>query len=117
MRSSFQIVLLIACAIPASSAQSAPLWDPQKTYVLVASVIEWPPKAGLAPFTSERRRDEDLVNQFRKSGVPAANLIFLRNSGATHAPIRDALTSLATRAGAESTVIFYFQGHGGRKLF
>src|ERR1700686_3951259 len=114
MRTLLRIVILIASA--SSSTYAATSWVPGQTYVLIASITEWPAKAGLPPFTAEKRRDEDLMNQLKRSGVPAANIIFLKDSAATHAAMRNALGSLAARAGAGSTLIFYFQGPGARKL-
>lgn len=116
MRALLRTVIAIVCSI-SSAAQTANIWNPAKTFVLVASVTQWPPKAALPPFTGEKRRDQDLVNQLKVSGVPATNIIFLKDSAATHAAICDSLGSLAARAGVGSTLIFYFQGHGGRKLF
>lgn len=116
MRVLLRVVITILCTI-SSAAQSATIWDPAKTFVLVASVTQWPPKAGLPPFIEEKRRDEDLVNQFKLSGVPAGNIVFLKDSAATHAAICSSLGTLAARAGPGSTLFFYFQGHGARKLF
>lgn len=117
-RRSFVIAIFIgfATSIPCRCSVTS-VWDPKETYVLVASIIEWPAKAGLSPFNTERRRDQDLVDQFRKSGVPATNIVFLKDSQATHAAICRALSLLAARAGPKSTLVFYFQGHGSRKRF
>jgi Caspase domain/RNA binding activity-knot of a chromodomain len=116
MRPFMRVAILMASAV-SSTADAATIWNPATTYVLVASVTQWPSEAGLAPFTGERRRDDDLVTQFKRSGVPAANIIFLKDSAATHAAMCNSLSSLAARAGPGSTLIFYFQGHGGRKVF
>jgi hypothetical protein len=118
VRAFLRIAILIACANTiASAAAATSIWNPATTFVLVASVTQWPPQAGLAPFNEEKRRDEDLVTQFKLSGVPAANIIFLKDNAATHAAICSSLSALAARAGVGSTLIFYFQGHGGRKVF
>lgn len=101
----------------ASLASAQPRWDPARTHVLIASVIEWPAAAKLAPFLSERRRDEDLAEQFRACGVPAENVVFLKDAAATRTAIRKELKALASRAGPGSTLIFYVQGHGSRKSF
>src|ERR1700730_16312310 len=114
MRTFLRIFVLIGCTF-SSAAETASIWNPGKTFVLVASVTQWPAKAGLPPFNEERRRDQDLVNQLKLSGVPAGNVVFLKDSAATHAAICNSLGALAARAGAGSTLIFYFQGHGSRK--
>jgi hypothetical protein len=110
-----RVVITILCTL-SSAAQSGTIWDPAKTFVLVASVTQWPPKAGLPPFIEEKRRDEDLVNQFKLSGVPAGNIVFLKDSAATHAAICSSLGTLAARAGPGSTLFFYFQGQRSPKI-
>ena len=109
--------LLVACLGTTSVAPAGEIWNPANTFVLVASVTQWPAAAGLAPFDMEKRRDQDLVDQFKRSGVPGTHIIFLKDSAATHAAIITELGSLGSRAGKGSTLIFYFQGHGSRKLF
>src|SRR5438477_11025908 len=66
-----QIVISSLLAF-SSGAQTGNIWNPARTFVLVASVTQWPAKAGLSSFTAERRRDGDLVNQLKIVGVPAA---------------------------------------------
>jgi hypothetical protein len=101
--------LLTLLTLP-SFAEDFPSWNPSKTFVLVASVIEWPDK-GLVAF-KDARRDEALVEQLKASGVPAANVVFLKDKEATLVAMRKELHALAGRAGEGSTFIFYFQGHG-----
>jgi len=92
-------------------------WQPAHTWVFYASICSWPAKAGLSSFTGARR-DEDFVAQFKAAGVPGKNVVFLKDSAATHGAMRDGLAALAARAGAgpDDTLIFAFQGHGSRKL-
>lgn len=108
--------LAILAVLPSLAAATA-TWDPARTHVLIGSVIEWPAKAKLAPFLSERRRDEDLAEQFKACGVPAENVVFLKDAEATKDGIRTALAAVARRAGPGSTLVFYLQGHGSRKVF
>ncbi len=107
------LLTCLALALPGlARAEEAAAWDPSRTHVLVASIIEWP-DAGLAPF-KDPRRDEGLVAQFRAAGVPAGQIVFLKDREATLAAIRRELKAVAARAGEGSTLIFYFQGHGLR---
>ncbi|MCE9583965.1 MAG: caspase family protein [Planctomycetes bacterium] len=110
MRHSLAAFALLLVVLGVARAEDPPSWNPAKTYVLVASVIEWPDKA-LAAF-KDARRDEALVEQFKADGVPAANVVFLKDKDATLAALRRELHALAGRAGEGSTFIFYFQGHG-----
>lgn len=116
------LALAVLCAGPgaargASPSPSATEWQPAHTWVFYASICSWPAKAGLASFTGTRR-DEDFVAQFKAAGVPGKNVVFLKDSAATHAAMRDGLAALAARAGAgpDDTLVFAFQGHGSRKL-
>jgi hypothetical protein len=111
------VVLAFIIGIDGLRAANAPRWEPSKTFVLVASVIEWPTKAGLPGFTDEKRLDVDLVAQFRNRGVPVGNIVFLKDEAATHPAICKALATISARAGPGSTLVFYFQGHGGRQSF
>lgn len=103
---------LAALLVTASllGAEEAPVWAPAKTFVFVASIIEWPGN-GLAAF-KDARRDEALIAQLKACGVPAANVVFLKDKDATLAAMRRELRALAARAGEGSTFLFYFQGHG-----
>lgn len=106
----FLVLWLLLTA--ASLAQTR--WQPENTYVLVASITSWPPAAGLAPFVGTRR-DGDLVKQLNAAGVPEDNIIFLKDKQATRQGIRQALVYLAGKTTPKDTLIFYFQGHGGRQ--
>ncbi|MBS0658399.1 MAG: caspase family protein [Verrucomicrobia bacterium] len=110
-------LLFLLATMLGSLSHAQPQWDPARTYVLIASVIEWPAAAKLAPFLSERRRDEDLAEQFRACGVPAGQVVFLKDAAATRGAIREQLAALAQGAGPGSTLIFYVQGHGSRRSF
>jgi hypothetical protein len=48
------------------------------------------------------------------AGYPPANVCTLLEAAATRAAVLDALDDLATRTTADSTVVLYFSGHGGR---
>lgn len=98
----------------AAAETTAAQWEPGKTYVLVASIVEWPAKAGLSSFKGERRYDDAFVKQLKDCGVSAANIVFLRDRAATQSAMRGSLAALAGRAGPGSTLLFYFQGHGSR---
>ncbi len=107
----FALPLLLASLFTRPATAEAPeTWSPADTYVFVASIIEWPGDA-LAAFKDERR-DEAFIDQLKKCGVPAAKIVFLKDKQATLAAMRAELRALAGRAGAGSTFIFYFQGHG-----
>lgn len=106
----FLLVVLLSLAAVAEGQ-----WQPGRTYVLVASITSWPPAAGLAPFVGARK-DGELVKALVAAGVPEDNILFLKDKQATRQGITKALAYLAGRTTPADTLIFYFQGHGGRQL-
>jgi hypothetical protein len=107
--------LLTVCAIAGTPVRAETQWQPAHTYVMVASITAWPASAGLPSFTGTRY-DADLVEQFKAAGVPAGNVVFLKDAAATHAGMRKTLMALAAKSSPEDTLVFCFQGHGGREV-
>ncbi len=105
--------LLVVLAATPALADGAAL-DPAKTFVFSASIVKWPASAGLATFTDERK-DAALMGAFNAAGVSSDNITFLTDEKATLAAIRKELRAIATRAGEGSTLVFSFQGHGGKQ--
>lgn len=99
----------------AVAAQGATQWQPARTFVVSASITSWPEKAGLGSFPGTRY-DQALLDQLKTDGVPEKNIVFLKDSAATHVALHKALQSMAARCAPGDTLIFCFQGHGGRKI-
>lgn len=99
----------------AVSAQGETQWQPARTFVLNASITSWPAKAGLESFPGTRY-DQALVDQLKAAGVPGEHILFLKDSAATHAAMRQALLTLAARSAPGDTLFFSFQGHGSRQI-
>lgn len=90
----------------AKSARFSPgVWDPAKTWVFAASVIDesWPDLP---------HRDDDLLDLFRERGVPRGNIVHLKDRAATVARLERELPPLLARAAAGDLLILYFAGHG-----
>ena len=115
MSACMKTLLLGLFALLAAAAHGAPQWQPAHTFVVSASITSWPEKAGLGAFPGTRY-DQPLMDQLKAAGVPAENIVFLKDAAATHAAMRKTLQSVAARCGLGDTLIFCFQGHGGRKM-
>ncbi|NLF96614.1 MAG: hypothetical protein GX569_07740 [Candidatus Riflebacteria bacterium] len=89
------------------------VWQPGNTFVLMAGVLSWQ-DASLATYTADNRYDQKLYGILRQRGVPADNIVFLKDKKATLAAIRRALQKLLTRSDGQSTFMFYYTGHGER---
>jgi hypothetical protein len=97
---------------PAANAQTAAVdWQPDKTLVLMAGLLTWQDNS-LATYTAGNRYDQKLYGILRQRGVPADNIVFLKDSKATLAAIRRALQKLLARSNGQSTFMFYYTGHG-----
>ncbi|KAF0246376.1 MAG: hypothetical protein FD180_734 [Planctomycetota bacterium] len=86
-------------------------WEPEKTYALMAGVLEWQDK-NLSPFPKENRQDRALEATMKKAGVPADHIVFLEDKAATQKGIQEKLREVCGMAAEGSTLIFYFAGHG-----
>ena len=67
MRLAPAILLALAAAASADPGR----WEPEKTYVLMAGVLEWKDK-NLSPFPKDNRQDRALEATLKKAGVPEA---------------------------------------------
>jgi hypothetical protein len=95
-------------ALPVSRADD---WQPKRTWVVVVGVLEWQSKA-FTPFPQKDRRDAELVDFFRSSGMPAAQTIFLKDRQATRANITNVLAKVLTQTRKGDLLFLYYAGHG-----
>lgn len=97
-------------------AQTKLDWDPDKTHVFVVGLLEWKRADIYSPFPAamKDRRDEQLVEFFRKSGVPDDQLTYLQDSDATKARVQEEFVELLDATDEGDLLIVYFCGHGYR---
>lgn len=89
-------------------------WDPARTWLFVVGTLEWQDPEAFPPFPKKNRRDEALVACFRAHGVPAGQIAYLQDGGATTAAIRDAFDAHLARAVEGDLLVLYFCGHGAK---
>lgn len=97
-------------------------WQPQRTWVFIVGTLRWKHTDMFASFPQENRRDSQLVDFFRKQGVPAQQLMYLKDQQATTRRVKAAFTSLLSKTSDGDLLFFYFTGHGyksddGHKTF
>ncbi len=63
---------------------------------------------------NEAQEIRDLLADPQRCGYPPDNVQLLLDGEATLAAVRQALAGLTARSDPDSTVFFYFSGHGGR---
>ncbi len=91
----------------------AAAWEPSKTWALLIGVLEWETPS-LTTFPKPGRVDRILEAALYERGVPRDHVTFLEDRAATLARCREALRATAETAGAGSTLVLYYAGHGLR---
>ena len=86
-------------------------WEPQKTWVFAVGVLLYPdgqawPEAG--------RRDAVMIEQLKACGVPEAQIVFIKDKGATLKAVQKSFSEFLAKTPADATLWFYFAGHGDK---
>ncbi len=84
--------------------------NPKNTHILIVGVLEW--ENGLNSFSKTNRKDAELEAFFINMGIPKSNIKTLYDSQASVSNILKELKTISTNADKESTIIFYYAGHG-----
>lgn len=107
------LLLVWYALVPASSALAQERdWEPQRTWVFVVGALRFKHTDMFDSFPQENRRDAELVAFFRKQGVPAPQIVYLRDTQATAERIQSALARHLSRAGKGDLLFLYYTGHG-----
>lgn len=113
MRKIFLLLLLAQCTVVSFAENKTNATDPAKTYVFFAGVLKWQDPS-LASFSDRNRKDEELFRLLAGTGIPAANMILLKDKDATLSNIKTQMKELLTKTSPGSKFIFYYAGHGVR---
>lgn len=91
-------------------------WDPAKTWVFAVGILEWQHADIWSSFPAamKNRRDQQLVEFFKKAGVPAEQIVYLQDKAATKAQIEKEFVRLLDETDEGDLLVFYFAGHGSR---
>ena len=87
-------------------------WEPKKTWVFAVSVLAYPGGQG---WSEEGRRDTELMAELQARGVPASQIAFIKDQQATVTAVRELFDDVLGKATADTTLWFYFAGHGTRR--
>jgi hypothetical protein len=87
-------------------------WDPQKIRVFVIGILEWEHEDIYSPFPKENRRDQKLIEFFKRQQVPAQNIVYLQDQQATTAAIEKHFKQHLSKSQADELLFVYFTGHG-----
>ena len=108
----FGLVLLAPAS--AHAAPKKTTWEPAKTYVFAVGILKWknPDQWASFPNIVKDRSDQQLVDFFKKSGVPDDQIVYLKDEKATLKNIRTRFREFIQELGEDDLLIVYFAGHG-----
>jgi hypothetical protein len=86
-------------------------WMPARTWVFAVGILEFEGNR-FGGFPKEGRRDDILMETFRKRGVPEEQIKFIKDSEATTANVHREFMDFLPRAGQGDWLIVYYTGHG-----
>lgn len=101
------LAFLLALPVPASAAT----WEPSRTWVFAVGVIDFA-DGNIGGWPQARRKDAELMELLLRSGVPASQLVFLRDDMASLASIRASFRELLARTQPGDNLLVYYTGHG-----
>jgi len=90
----------------------SPSWDPKNTRVFMVGVLEWQDAATFSSFDKTGRLDEEIFNFFKNAGVPAAQMLFIKDKEALTQGLNKKMADFLDKSGPEEVLFFYYAGHG-----
>lgn len=87
-------------------------WEPARTWVFAASVLQFQDPETYPGFAPEIRRDHTFVEALIARGVPASNVAFLTDAQCTRDALQSSLEALLARTREGDTLWFFYAGHG-----
>jgi len=110
----FIISALLVCSLGSFSLASAQRrdWEPKRTWVFIVGLLKWKDSETFPSFPQANRRDAQLADYFRREGVPANQLVFLRDEQATSGRVRNQFSEMLSQTREGDTLFVYFTGHG-----
>ncbi len=87
-------------------------WQPQRTWVFVVGTLQWQHREMFDSFPRKNRRDAQLVENFRRQGVPGEQMVYLQDAQATTRQVKTAFTTFLTKAREGDFLFLYYCGHG-----
>ena len=105
------LVFVTLSAMPRALAE--PAFPPEKTWVFVAGLLEWEDAESYESFPAENRQDEQMVETFRKSGVPERQICYIQDREGTLEHLESELAKFLKKIPEDGVLLFYYCGHGG----
>jgi hypothetical protein len=105
-----RVALLILClCLPLWCEQE---WSPKSSSAIIVGLLEWKDSKAWKGWDKANRRDQQLVGALQKLGMPAENILYLKDQQATRSQILSKISSHLKKTGPGSTLWVYYCGHG-----
>jgi len=110
----FALLIIFGFGLSASRAAFAQErdWQPQRTWVFIVGTLKWKHSDVFSSFPQTNRRDAQLVDFFRRQGVPGDQLVYLQDAQATTRRVKSTFRDFLSRARQGDLLFFYYCGHG-----
>ncbi len=86
--------------------------DYGRTWVFMVGVLEWADNKTFASFDKRGRVDAKIMKFFEKQGVPANQMLYIKDQNATTNAVREEFASFLKQAKKGDVLFFYYCGHG-----
>lgn len=107
----FALIFVALGATPRALAERA--FPPEKTWIFVAGLLEWDDAESYESFPAENRQDAQMVEVFRKSGVPDGQICYIQDRDGTLAHLKSELARFLKKIPEDGVLLSYYCGHGG----
>ena len=106
--------VFLACSLSSWSVAFAQQrdWEPKRTWVFIVGILKWKDSETFKSFPQENRRDAQLAEFFHGAGVPAHQVVFLRDEQATIRRVRAQFSEMLSQTREGDFLFVYFTGHG-----
>lgn len=98
--------------VQAQTVGHHPQWNPERTWVFMAGLVEWNDPEMFSSFPQEGRQDDVLHQVLKERGVPANQMVYLRDRQATTERIKTELQRMLAKTREGDLIFVYFEGHG-----
>jgi len=107
-----KVFILFALTILSLKGIAQEKLDYARTWVFMVGVLEWADGKTFAPFEKEGRVDAKIMNFFEQQGVPANQMLYIKDQGASTNTVREAFVTFLKQAKKGDMLFFYYCGHG-----
>lgn len=106
------LAVVVGCWAGRLQAGDDAVWHPARTRVCIVSVAQFQ-SGRLHSFTPSDRLDGRLVELLKERGVPASQILFLKDERAATHIVQSEFTSFLRKSRPDELLIFLFSSHGG----